>query len=127
MLQEERDLVKLDWETWTGCRDVEFEGVGGGELRWVSLAGFMELGKAGMNRVGVVCRIKVLGPKVFPVEAADKGDISNQAEMIKAGLQGKGETFREDRGFGSSERLGGEVNHGIGLIDRHGVYVGRGG
>ena len=34
--------------------DVEFKGVGGGELRWVSLAGFTELGEAGMDRAGVV-------------------------------------------------------------------------
>ena len=35
--------------------DVEFKGVGGGELRWVSLAGFTELGEAGMDRAGVGC------------------------------------------------------------------------
>ena len=57
-------------------------------------------------RVGVVCKIGVLGLKVFPAEVAGKGgNISNQAEF-----QEEGETFREDRGFGSSERLGGEVN-----------------
>jgi len=68
--------------------------VGGGELRWVSLAGFTELGEAGMDRAGVVCRIGVLGPKVFPAEASGKGgNISNQAEMIKTGFRGKGETF----------------------------------
>ena len=38
--------------------------MGGGELRWVSLAGFMELGEAGIDRAGVVYRIGVLGPKV---------------------------------------------------------------
>ena len=42
--------------------DVEFKGMSGGELRQVSLAGFMELGEAGMDRVGGVCRIGVLGP-----------------------------------------------------------------
>ena len=69
--------------------------MGGGELRWVSLAGFTELGEAGMDRAGVVCRIGVLGPKVFPAEAMGKGgNISNQVEMIKTGFQGKGEAFR---------------------------------
>ena len=68
--------------------------MGGGELRRVSLDGFTELGKAGMDRAGVVCRIGVLGPKVFPAEATGKGGkISNQAEMIKAGFWGKGEKF----------------------------------
>ena len=44
-------------------------------------------------------------------EATDKGgNISNEAEMIKVGFWGKGETFIKDRGFGSSERLEGEVN-----------------
>ena len=75
--------------------DVEFKGVGGGELRSVNLAGFTELGEAGMDRAGVVCRIGVLGPKVFPVEGMGKGsDISNQMEMIKTGFRGKGEAFR---------------------------------
>ena len=72
--------------------DVEFEGVGGGELGRVSLTGFMELGEA-MDRVGVVCRIEVLEPKVFP----------------------------EDRGFRSSERFRGEANDRMGRIDRPGV------
>ena len=51
--------------------NVEFKGVGGGELRWVSLPGFRELGEAGMDRAGVVCRIGALGPKVSP--ASGKG------------------------------------------------------
>ena len=64
--------------------------MGGGELRRVSLAEYTELGKAGMDRVGVVYRIGVLGPIVFPVEAAGKGgNISNQAEMIKVGFLGR--------------------------------------
>ena len=46
-------------------RYVEFDGVGGGELRQLSHAGFMELGEAWMDRVGVVGRIGVLGPKMF--------------------------------------------------------------
>ena len=47
-----------------------------------------------MDRAGVVCGIGVLGPKVFPAEVSGKGgNISNQAEMIKTGFQGKGETF----------------------------------
>ena len=72
--------------------DIEFEGVGGGELRHVSLAGFTELGNAGMDRVGVVCRIGVLGPKVFPTEAMGKGgNITNQVEMIKSEFRGEGE------------------------------------
>ena len=38
----------------------------------------------------VVCRIGVLGPKVFPAEASGKGgNISNQAEMIITGFHGK--------------------------------------
>ena len=74
--------------------DVEFEGVGGGEFRQVSLTGFTELGEAGMGRTGVVFKIGVLGPKVFPAEATGKGgNISNQAEMIKMGFWGKGKTF----------------------------------
>ena len=51
LLVEGRDLVKLGWETvagWGRC-------MGGGELRRVSLIGFTELGKARMDRVGVVC------------------------------------------------------------------------
>ena len=52
----------------------------------------------------------ILGLKVFPAEAAGiEGNISNQMEIIKAWFQGEGDTFRDDRGFGSSERLGGEV------------------
>ena len=47
--------------------------------------------------------------------------------MIKAGFCGVGETFREDRGFESSERLEGEVKDRMGRIDRLGVSVGRGG
>ena len=51
----------------------------------VSLAGFMELGKARMDRVGMMCRIGMLGPKVFPEKVAGKaGIISNQLEMVKA-------------------------------------------
>ena len=58
--------------------------MGGRELRWVSLAGFMELGEARMDRVGMVGRIGALGPKVFPMEvAAIGGYISNQLEMVK--------------------------------------------
>ena len=57
-----------------------YTGVEGGKLRWVSLAGFTELGEAGMDRAGVVCRIGVLGPKVFPAEVSGKGgNISNQS------------------------------------------------
>ena len=40
--------------------DVEFEGMGAGELMRVGVAGFMELGKAGMERAGVMCWIEVL-------------------------------------------------------------------
>ena len=47
--------------------DVEFKGVGVGELRQVSLARLKELGEAGMDRAGVVCRIGVLGPKVLKI------------------------------------------------------------
>ena len=102
--------------------DVEFEGEGGGELRQVSLAGFTELGEAGMVRVGVVCRISVSGPKVFPAVALGKGgNISNHAKMIKAQFRG------EDRGFRSSKRLRGEANGRMGQIDRLGISVGRGG
>ena len=105
--------------------DIEFKGVGEGELRRVSLAGFTELGEAGMDRAGMVCRLRVLGPKVFPAEAMGKGDnISRQEEMIKARFWRKGETFRKDRGFRSNERLGGEVNDRMGGI---GISVGRGG
>ena len=57
LLLEGRDLVKLGWESGQDVGDVKFEGVGGGELRRVSLAGFMELGKAGMDRAGIVCRV----------------------------------------------------------------------
>ena len=49
---------------------MEFEGVGRGELRRVRLVGFMELGKVGMDGIGMVWRIGVLGPKVFPAEEA---------------------------------------------------------
>ena len=49
--------------------DVEFKVVGGGEFRWVSLTGFTKLGEAGMDRGRVVCRIGMLGPKVFLAEA----------------------------------------------------------
>ena len=38
---------------------------------WASQPGWvMELGEARMDRVGVVCRIGVLGSKVFPAEAS---------------------------------------------------------
>ena len=93
-----------------------------------SLAGFTELGEAGMDRAGVVCRIGVLGPKVLSAEAMGKGgNISNQAEMIKAGFREEGDTLSKDRGFGSSEGLGKEVNNRMGWVDCLGVSVGRGG
>ena len=80
-----------------------------------------------MDRVDVVWRIGVLGPKVFAMEAAgQQGNISNQTEVIKLGFQG-GETFKEDRDFISSERLGGEVNDRVCWIDRLGVSFWKGG
>ena len=58
--------------------DVEFKEVVVGELRRIGQAGFTELGEARMNRVGVVWRIEVLGPKVFSAEPVGKGgNISN--------------------------------------------------
>ena len=103
--------------------DVEFKGVGGGELRRVNVAGFMELGEAGMVRVGVMCRIGVLGPKVSPVEAAGKGgNVSNQAEMIKAEFWGEREACREDRGFRSSARL---MTEWVGYIGLESVWEAR--
>jgi hypothetical protein len=53
-------------------------------------------------------------------------NISNQVEMIKAGFRGEGETLGKDRGFGSSERLGGEFNR-MGWVDSLRVSVGKGG
>ena len=44
--------------------------------------------------------------------------------MIKPWFQGKGETFRKDRGFEISEKLGGEVNDQMVGI---GINVGKGG
>ena len=61
--------------------NIEFEGVGGGELRRVLLTGFMELDKAGM-----VCRIGVLGPVVFPAEVVKlgfSGRRRNVSEVVK--------------------------------------------
>ena len=54
-------------------RDIEFDRVGRGEFRRAGLTEFMELGKAGMGGIGTVWRIGVLGPKVFPAEAAGNG------------------------------------------------------
>ena len=60
------------------AEDTEFDGLGRGELSWIKLVGFMALGKTGMEKIGKVWRIGMLGPKVFPVEAASRGNnISN--------------------------------------------------
>ena len=68
----------------------------------------------------------MLGPKLFPAEAAGKGgNISNQVEVIKARFGREGETFGDDRVFRGGERLGGVVNNRMGWIDRIGVSVGR--
>ena len=65
-----------------------------------------------MDKVGVVWRTGELGSKVFPAEAVGKRcNISNQAEVVKAVFWREGETFRENRGFRSSENLGGEINN----------------
>ena len=67
------------------------------EHRRIRLAGFKELCKSGVDGIRMVRRIGILGPKVFLVEAADKGNnISNQADAIKPGFWGEGETFEED-------------------------------
>ena len=51
--------------------------------------------KARMHRVGVVCKIVVLEPKLFPAEVAGKGNnISNQLKMVKVRIWGEGEAFR---------------------------------
>ena len=55
---------------------------------------------------------------MFPAEATKK-------EATLATKQGEGETIREDRGFGSSERSGEEVTDRICKIGRLGVSVGR--
>ena len=107
--------------------DVEFEGVGGGELRRVSQAWFMKLGKAGMDKFGMVCKIVMLGSEVFPAETVAKGGhIINKVEVINVGFRGEREMIRDDREFGSSERLGGEVKEKMDQIDSLGISVWRG-
>ena len=60
--------------------DVELKGVRGREHRQFSQTGFMELGKAGVDRIEMAWRIGVLRLKVLPVEAAGKGgNMNNQA------------------------------------------------
>ena len=49
----------------------------------------MELGEAGMDRAGVVCRIGVLGPKVFPAEAIGKGGNRQPGRNDQNGVLGK--------------------------------------
>ena len=43
-----------------------------GEFRRIKLAGFMELGKGGMDQIEMVWRIRMLGSKVFPAETVTK-------------------------------------------------------
>ena len=73
--------------------DLEFEGLGGGELR---------LGLIGLEWCVGVRSVSSGGCR-------QRRQHLNQVELVKVGLQGE-ETFREDSGFRSSERLGGEVN-----------------
>ena len=55
----------------------------------------------------------MLGPKVFPMEAAGKGsNITNQAKVIKPGFWG-GETLGKNRGLGGGERLRGDFNNRV--------------
>ena len=60
--------------------EIKFEVMGRGELRMVRLAGFMELGKVGMDRIRMVWRIGSVGPRSGGYEERkqhqqpDKGD-----------------------------------------------------
>jgi hypothetical protein len=50
----------------------------------IRLAGYLELAKAVMDGIGMVRKIGVLCPEVFPTKAVSKGsDISNQEIVIK--------------------------------------------
>ena len=72
--------------------EIEFEGVGRGEFRWVSLAGLKELDEPGMDRIGVVCRIGVLGSK----SVSNGGCGQRRQHRQKTGFRGEGQTFREE-------------------------------
>ena len=87
--------------------DLEFKGKLREEFRRFGLARFMELGKAGMDGIGMVWAVGVLGPKVFPVDAVSKESIiSNQAGVIKLEFRGEGGTLGADR-IGGGVRLRG--------------------
>ena len=61
---------------------------------------FMEFGKAGMGGIGMVWKIGVLQPEVFPAEAVSKGNnICNQEEVIKPEFWGEGDTHGENKGL----------------------------
>ena len=94
-------------------------------LKRFGLDEFMELDKAGMDGIGMEW-IGVLGPKVFPAEAAEKGsNIISQAEVIKMDFCGERETLGENRGLEDDEMLRGEVNKRVGRGVRTVVSVGR--
>ena len=104
---------------------IDFDCLGRGVLRMVRLTRFMELDKAEMDRIGIVWRIVVLGPKEYPMQTAGKGrNISNIVEGIKlVFFQEEEETLREYKGLSGDERFIGEVNKRVDLGVRTGVSV----